>query len=192
MTTFAEVSTLLEEISSDLKKRYPILKEWDVEWNSRLRTAMGRAVRRGNRKFLEFSVHSVMINKNTPNFLDKIRQTILHEWAHALDWEADKGWGHGPTWKEWMVRLGIKPERLYDPKEILCTPKRANYAILNSDTGRVVFYSPRISPSILLDAMSSESKRSGNPVPRLRVVSLKTGDIVGWVSFCSCWYHTLS
>jgi predicted SprT family Zn-dependent metalloprotease len=178
MTTFAEVSTLLEEISSDLKKRYPILKEWDVEWNSRLRTAMGRAVRRNNRKFLEFSIHLVKINKNTPNFLEKIRQTILHEWAHALDWEANSGWGHGRTWKEWMIRLGIKPERCYNSREVLCTPKRAKYAILNSDTGRVVFYSPYITASVLLDAMSREARDGRNP-EHIRVVSLKTGDIVG-------------
>ena len=93
----AQVNTLFEEISAKLKAEYPVLKGWDIKWNSRLRTVMGRAYRTNDgSKEIQLSTHLVHINKNSPNFLNRIKETILHEWAHALDWELSKGgtWAH--------------------------------------------------------------------------------------------------
>jgi predicted SprT family Zn-dependent metalloprotease len=42
---------------------------------------------------------------------DEVRDTILHEIAHALT----QGDGHGRRWKQECVRLGAKPERCAAP-----------------------------------------------------------------------------
>jgi hypothetical protein len=91
----AEVNTLFKDISAQIKLQYPILEGWEIKWNKRLRTVMGRAWRsnNGKTKRIELSTHIIHINKNSPNFLQKAKETILHEWAHALDWEVDKCWG---------------------------------------------------------------------------------------------------
>ena len=43
------------------------------------------------------------------NSWDAIRDTLLHEIAHAL---VGPGHGHGPIWKAKAVQIGAKPERL--------------------------------------------------------------------------------
>lgn len=42
---------------------------------------------------------------------DDVRDTILHEIAHAL---AGPGTGHGPVWKATAKRIGARPERTVD------------------------------------------------------------------------------
>ena len=44
------------------------------------------------------------------NGYDEVRDTILHEIAHALT----PGAGHGPRWKQMAARIGAKPDRCYD------------------------------------------------------------------------------
>jgi predicted SprT family Zn-dependent metalloprotease len=43
------------------------------------------------------------------NSLEAVRDTLLHEIAHAL---AGRAAGHGPLWKAACLRIGAKPERL--------------------------------------------------------------------------------
>lgn len=42
---------------------------------------------------------------------DDVKDTILHEIAHALAWEAHgrAAWNHGPLWKAWAVKVGARP-----------------------------------------------------------------------------------
>jgi predicted SprT family Zn-dependent metalloprotease len=46
---------------------------------------------------------------------DNLKQTFLHEVAHACDHLSRKGWhkpyrrAHGPSWKSWAKALGISP-----------------------------------------------------------------------------------
>mgnify|MGYP002132259602 CR=1 FL=1 len=42
---------------------------------------------------------------------DEQRDTVLHEIAHALDFETRGKSDHGPIWKMWAVRVGAKPVR---------------------------------------------------------------------------------
>lgn len=140
MTTFAEVSSLYHQVSEEIKQKYPCLSKWGFQWNHRLRNAMGRAVRKANgKKYIELSVQIIELNLNAPNFLDKIKDTILHEWAHALDWEKCKGWGHGSTWKLWMATLGRPANMHFDSKLWLIKPNKYKYAIRH-DNGRIFQY----------------------------------------------------
>lgn len=179
MTTFAEVSALLSKLSEEVKQKHPILNSWSVKWNKRLRTVMGRAVRKASgEKYIELSHHLVLINKNTPDFITRIKETILHEWAHALDWEKDKGWGHGASWKKWMLALGVPPERCFDSGRWLCALNKVKFAIRNGRTGKVLVYSNEISPSLILTAMENNNKQGGS-IEDVEVIDLKTGNKVG-------------
>lgn len=55
----------------------------------------------------------------------KVKDTILHEIAHAL---VGGGHGHNDIWKKKCVEIGAKPERCYSSNET-CTPKLRYYAI---------------------------------------------------------------
>jgi hypothetical protein len=141
MTTFAEVAKLYLQISEQVKQRHPCLQAWQVTWNPRLKNAMGRAVRssKGVNK-IELSSKIVSLNLSVPNFLDKIKDTIIHEWSHALDWELNKGWGHSSTWRKCMLSFGLVPKRCYDGQLYLHQPNGFEYAIRNRETGRIYGY----------------------------------------------------
>lgn len=55
------------------------------------------------------------------NDLPTVKDTVLHEVAHAL---AGNTAGHGPKWKATAVRIGAKPERCYDSAEVAEVPHR--------------------------------------------------------------------
>lgn len=76
------------------------LAEWKFGWNRRKR-ALGLC--RYHLKRIELSVHFVVANGE-----EEIRETILHEIAHAL---AGQKAGHGAAWKAVCRRIGCKPER---------------------------------------------------------------------------------
>ena len=54
-------------------------------------------------KTIELSIH--FVDHNGP---EEIRDTILHEIAHAL---VGAGHGHNATWKKKCVEIGAKPQR---------------------------------------------------------------------------------
>jgi predicted SprT family Zn-dependent metalloprotease len=55
----------------------------------------------------------------------KVKDTILHEIAHAL---VGAGHGHNHVWKRKCIEIGAKPERCYSSKEVE-TPKLRYYVI---------------------------------------------------------------
>lgn len=70
--------------------------------------AFDRAMRRcgqcrPSKKLITMSRHFVENNRES-----EVRDTILHEIAHAL---AGAESGHGPHWKLWAVEVGARPER---------------------------------------------------------------------------------
>ncbi len=74
--------------------------DWGFGWNRRKR-ALGLC-RYGERR-IELSVYFVRDNGE-----ESVRDTILHEIAHAL---AGQRAGHGAKWKMMCARLGCKAER---------------------------------------------------------------------------------
>ena len=55
------------------------------------------------------------------NTTDAVRDTLLHEIAHALA----PGAGHGATWRATCRRIGANPVRCYDDKTVVSPPRRA-------------------------------------------------------------------
>jgi predicted SprT family Zn-dependent metalloprotease len=74
--------------------------DWAFAWNRRKR-ALGLC--RYREKRIELSTHFVYANE-----VSHVRETILHEIAHAL---AGQKAAHGPSWKAMCIRVGCKPER---------------------------------------------------------------------------------
>lgn len=56
-------------------------------------------------KLIEISIHTINAGEET------FTQTLLHEIAHALDFIRNGNTGHGESWKEIMVELGLEPNR---------------------------------------------------------------------------------
>lgn len=63
-------------------------------------------------KIITLSRHYVERNLDKP---DDLRDTILHEVAHAL---AGHAAGHGDAWKAVCVQIGARPKRCYDSQAI--------------------------------------------------------------------------
>src|SRR4051794_33690107 len=77
------------------------LHDWTFAFNRR-RRSLGYCWY--NRQAIELSVYFV-----ERNGLESIRETVLHEIAHAL---VGPGHGHGPVWQAKALEVGCKPERL--------------------------------------------------------------------------------
>lgn len=77
------------------------LSDWSFAFN-RSKRQMGCCLY--GPQTIELSHH--FVERNT---LDLIRDTLLHEIAHAL---VDPGHGHDAVWKAMCLRVGAKPERL--------------------------------------------------------------------------------
>ena len=75
-------------------------QRWHFAWNRRKRS-LGLCRYREQR--IELSLHFVLANDEA-----QVRETVLHEIAHAL---AGEKAGHGPRWKSHCLALGCKPER---------------------------------------------------------------------------------
>ncbi len=63
------------------------------------------------------------------NSVEEVQDTILHEIAHALAPKA----GHGPAWKAICKKIGAKPDRTYDAKDVKGI--KANYIIYCPNCG---------------------------------------------------------
>lgn len=140
MTTFAQVAETYNRLSHQIKDKYPQLKDWTFTWNSRITNAMGRCVLKQGKKYIELSTKIVSLNLSIPNFIDKIQETIIHEWAHALEYEEKKVLSHSPCWRKWMATMGKIPERCYDGSLWLMQPRGKGFAIRNKVTGRIFSY----------------------------------------------------
>jgi hypothetical protein len=66
------------------------------------------------------------------NFEEEVRDTILHEIAHALTWERHRtNCGHDQRWKDICIEIGARPERCYDDSVI---QPEAPWVLCHSET----------------------------------------------------------
>lgn len=87
------------------------LEGFTFEWDRSVRRA-GCCHHRT--KTISLSYHYV--NANLADNPDDVRDTVLHEIAHAL---AGPGEGHGQVRKDICVRIGARPVRCYDSQRIV-------------------------------------------------------------------------
>jgi len=67
------------------------------------------------RKVITLSKHLVFLNDE-----EQVRDTILHEIAHALT----PGDGHGRRWRAKCLEVGAKPSRCYTDEDVTSPPRR--------------------------------------------------------------------
>lgn len=87
-------------------RKYPQLKYWGFEWTNK-KTVFG--VCNYARQKILLSTALVLINDEKT-----VRNTILHEIAHALTPED----GHGRVWRKKFVEMGGDGEIYYNPEKV--------------------------------------------------------------------------
>jgi predicted SprT family Zn-dependent metalloprotease len=90
----------VRHLASELLDRYG-LRDWSIQFNRR-KTEMGLCL--FDSRTIQLSIHFVELND-----MDAIRDTLLHEIAHAL---VGPGHGHNAVWKHKCLEIGTKPERV--------------------------------------------------------------------------------
>jgi len=95
-----------EKLAIKLMDKYGLLdKGWCFEFDNSVRRF---GVCKYYNKTIGLSRNLVLLNDE-----EKVKDTILHEIAHAI---VGKKEGHGQVWKDVCVQIGAKPERCYDNK----------------------------------------------------------------------------
>ncbi len=102
MRKFENATILIHSIKSDLELEYPFLAEWQVVFDNSKRRA-------GLCKMTEKRV-SFSRNHIETNSLGVLRDTILHEFAHAIAYVEHRDIGHGVLWKSVAKKIGATPK----------------------------------------------------------------------------------
>ena len=122
----------------NLNEAFDLLKEEmgahgliDLGWSAKLDDAKKRfGVCRMGPKEISLSRPLCLLNPE-----DEVRDTILHEIAHALAWELFKeNCAHDERWKEICVRIGARPVACYDDEVI---QPEFPWALCHVETGEV-------------------------------------------------------
>lgn len=112
------------------KKMLRLMQEWDLtekgwtfRWDNRSKKTLGRCWlfdRQGNPKVIELSskVWLEVPEEELPE--GQLEDTMLHEIAHALDFEERGKSDHGAIWKGWASHVGADPSRTCEMPEKIC------------------------------------------------------------------------
>ncbi|MDA7862622.1 SprT-like domain-containing protein [Akkermansiaceae bacterium] len=122
----------------DLKEAFDLLRHEmgahglsELGWSAKLDDAKKRfgVCRMGSK---EISISRPLAALNP---VEEVRDTILHEIAHALAWELYKeNCGHDARWQEICVRIGARPDRCYDDEVI---QPDLPWALCHGETGEI-------------------------------------------------------
>lgn len=125
------------------------LTNWSFKFNSRKRSA---GLCSPSKKTIYVSKYLVDVECG---LTDTAKNTVLHEIAHALDFEIRGTSDHGPQWKKLCKIVGANPSRTVN----VTINADYKYAIINKETGEVVHkfyrkpvYKEYIAPYVMVKA----------------------------------------
>lgn len=94
------------DLALELMARHGLV-DWEFRFNrAKRRVGVCYFPQRGRPGRIELSIHFPDLNPD-----DEVRDTILHEIAHAL---VGPGHGHDAVWRAKCIEIGAKPRRCYD------------------------------------------------------------------------------
>ncbi len=95
-----------EAVLDDLMRSHPLKARPLLIWKSALRVTAGMAY---------YRVNTIGLSKNLLIDENRLRATLVHEYAHLLAFERHgrKGAGHGEPWRQAMRDLGAEPQRTH-------------------------------------------------------------------------------
>lgn len=111
-------------------------KGWEFEMTSSKRVFGTASYGRRHGKFRKIIRLSRPLTVLNADKWDEIADTVLHEIAHALDFEERGTMDHGFNWKKICVRVGAKPERCYDGSKMNKPPHA--WCLYNTRTEKIV------------------------------------------------------
>ena len=104
--------TLARKLAQRLMQLHELSPEWSFRFD-RSKVRFGRC--NYAKREISLSRHLVQLNGE-----EQVRDTILHEIAHAL---APRGAGHRPIWRSVALSIGCNARRCYGEEVVRPTPK---------------------------------------------------------------------
>ena len=68
---------------------------------------------------------------------EDLKDTLLHEFAHAIDWIENGNAGHGKTWKKICLEIGCVPSSKKCSGVQFSNQRQYTYALVHKVTGQV-------------------------------------------------------
>lgn len=99
---FKEVSYLIAKIHAELCLNYSFLESWEITFDSAKKRA---GICKISSKEISFSINHIENNN-----IETIKDTILHEFAHAIAYQLYSDRGHGKYWKYVARQIGAVPK----------------------------------------------------------------------------------
>ena len=94
-----------EKLATRLMKKWGLTEEgWTFGWDY-CKTSFGMT----RYTKLQITLSKYLTSVST---IEEVKDTILHEIAHALSYEDNGHTGHGRNWKKWCLIVGASPNRL--------------------------------------------------------------------------------
>lgn len=103
-------------MGEDLIKKHLPNMGWKLHMNHRLSAVLGHC----NYRKRTICLNPTYVRHNS---VENVRDTILHEIAHALTPNDRAHGGHGREWREACVRVGAKPNRYASADEVVVKHK---------------------------------------------------------------------
>ena len=101
-----------QELANDLMRLHRLTPDWSFTFD-RSNVRFGKC----NYRQKQISLSKFLVELNGEG---DVRETILHEIAHAL---APRGAGHGPVWKSLALSIGCNGRRCFGQEVVRPAPK---------------------------------------------------------------------
>lgn len=129
--TLNECVSLFYNIRSDLAKKHPFLVEWHIDWKRRgTFRALGTCCFKP--KLIKMNIEYVLKGKEAD-----IKDTILHEFAHAIAYNLYRDRGHGRFWKMVCREIGAIPRSCKASGVEFSGQRGYKWSLVHRETGEV-------------------------------------------------------